>query len=86
MTAENIQFESIEAKRVWASSMKSLRDNQERLRRMGIVSVMKIDRDAAYISISLSSLVKAISRQIHLSQGKYEIELKDKAVVICITK
>jgi len=83
---ENIEFASPEAKRVWASSMKSLRDNQERLRRMGIVSVMKIDRDAAYISISLSSLVKAIGKQIHLSQGRYEIELKEKAVVICITK
>jgi hypothetical protein len=86
MTQENIEFESLEAKRVWESSMKTLRDNQERLRRIGIVSLMKVDRDRVLMSISLTSVVKAIGRQIKLSQGHYDIELKEKAIVVTITK
>jgi len=56
------------------------------LRRLGIVSLMKVERDRVLMSISLSSVIKAIGKQIKLSQGHYEIELKEKAIVVTITK
>jgi len=86
MVIQNIEFESLEARRMWESSMATLRNNQERLRRLGIVSLMKVERDRVLMSISLSSVIKAIGKQITLSQGHYDIELKEKAIVVTITK
>jgi len=86
MVTEDIEFESPEARRMWESSMATLKNNQERLRRLGIVSLMKVERDRVLMSISLSSVVKAIGKQITLSQGHYDIELKEKAIVVTITK
>lgn len=82
----NIEFVSPEARRMWESSMATLRQNQERLKRIGIVSLMKVDRDEVLMSISLSSVVKAIGKQIVVTQGRADIELKEKAIVVTITK
>jgi len=82
----NIQFDTPEARRVWASSMKTLQANQERLRRMGIASVMKVDRDKVLMSMSLTSIAKSIARKIVVEQGTVSVELKGKALLVTITK
>lgn len=86
MTTQNIEFESPEAKRIWASSMKTLQANQERLRRMGIASVMKVDNERVLMSMSLTSIAKSIAKKIVVEQGTVSVELKAKALLITITK
>jgi len=81
-----IEFESQEAKRVWASSMQALTMSQEKLRRTGIASVMKVDMDKVSISMSLTSVAKSIGKQIKPGQGTVSVELKEKALVVMITK
>lgn len=83
---QNIEFDTPEARRVWESSMKTLRENQEKLRRLGIVSLMKIHRDKVVMSMSLSSIAKAITKQITVQQGTLRVELKGKALVMTIEK
>ena len=90
MTAQtvkgNIEFESPQAKRAWASSMQTLIASQERLRRAGIASVMRVGIDKVLISMSLTSVAKSIAKQIRIQQGTVSVELKEKALVVVITK
>jgi len=81
-----IEFESPQARRVWASSMQTLIASQERLRRAGIASVMRVSVDKVLISMSLTSIAKSIAKQIRVSQGTVSVELKEKALVVVITK
>ncbi|MCK4329661.1 hypothetical protein KAX02_07440 [candidate division WOR-3 bacterium] len=81
-----IEFESPEAKRAWASSMQTLITSQEKLRRTGIASVMRVERDKVSISMSLTSVAKSVAKQIKPGQGTVDVELKEKALVIVITK
>ncbi|MCK4328210.1 hypothetical protein KAX02_00050 [candidate division WOR-3 bacterium] len=81
-----IEFESSEAKRAWASSMQALITSQEKLRRTGIASVMRVARDKVFISMSLSSVAKSIGKQIKPGQGTVSVELREKALVVTITK
>jgi len=83
---QNIEFESPEARRAWASSMQALTLSQEKLRRTGITSVMRVARDKVLISMSLTSVAKSIAKQIKPSQGSVSVELKEKALVVTITK
>jgi len=85
MTA-NIEFESPQARRVWASSMQTLIASQERLRRAGIASVMRVSIDKVLISMSLTSVAKSIAKQIKVSQGTVSVEVKGKALIVTITK
>lgn len=82
----NIVFESPQAKRMWASSMQTLIASQERLRRAGIASVMRVSVDKVLISMSLTSIAKSIVKQIKVSQGTVNVELKEKALVVTVTK
>ena len=82
----NIEFESPQAKRAWASSMQTLIASQERLRRAGIASVMRVSVDKVLISMSLTSIAKSVAKQIKVSQGTVSVELKEKALVVIITK
>lgn len=81
-----IEFESLEAKRAWASSMQALTVSQEKLRRTGIASVMRVARDKVLISMSLTSVAKSVAKQIKPGQGSVSVELKEKALVVTITK
>jgi len=85
MTA-NIEFESPQARRVWASSMQTLIASQERLRRAGIASVMRVGIDKVLISMSLTSVAKSVAKQIKVSQGTVSVEVKGKALIVTITK
>ena len=82
----DIVFDTPEAKRVWTSSMQALTTSQEKLRRTGIASVMKVYRDKVLISMSLTSVAKSIAKQIKPGQGTASVELKEKALVVTITK
>ena len=82
----NIEFESPEAKRAWASSMQALILSQEKLRRTGIASMMKVAQNKVLISMSLTSVAKSIGKQIKPGQGTVSVELKEKALVVTITK
>ena len=82
----NIEFESPQAKRAWASSMQTLIASQERLRRAGIASVMRVSVDKVLISMSLTSIAKSVAKQIRVSQGTVSVELKEKALVVIVTK
>jgi len=82
----NIEFESPQAKRAWASSMQTLIASQERLRRAGIASVMRVSVDKVLISMSLTSIAKSVAKQIKVSQGTVSVELKEKALVVIVTK
>jgi hypothetical protein len=84
--AENLEFESPQAKRVWESSLAKLRENQERLKRIGIVSLMRVEKEKVLMSMSMTSIARAIGKQIQLSQGHFEIEVREKAIVVTITK
>ena len=81
-----IEFESPEAKRAWASSMEALSVSQERLKRTGIASVMKVATDKVLISMSLTSVAKSIAKHIQPGQGAVSVEIKEKALVVTITK
>jgi len=81
-----IEFTSPQARRVWASSMQTLIASQERLRRTGIASVMRVSVDRVLISMSLTSVAKSIAKQIKVSQGTVSVEVKDKALIVTITK
>ena len=83
---QNIEFESPEARRAWASSMQALTLSQEKLRRTGIASVMRVARDKVLISMSLTSVAKSVAKQIKPGQGSVSVELKEKALVVTITK
>jgi len=84
--AENIEFESPEAKRAWTSSMQALLTSQEKLRRTGIASMMRVEMNRVLISMSLTSVAKSVAKQIKPSQGSVSVELKEKALVVTITK
>lgn len=83
---QNIEFESPEAKRAWASSIQALITSQEKLRRTGIASMMRVARDKVLISMSLTSVAKSIGKQIKPGQGNVSVELREKALVVTITK
>ena len=84
MTA-NIEFESPQARRVWASSMQTLIASQERLRRAGIASVMRVGIDKVLISMSLTSVAKSVAKQIKVSQGTVSVEVKGKALIVTLS-
>jgi len=81
-----IEFESPQARRAWASSMQTLIASQERLRRAGIASVMRVGIDKVLISMSLTSVAKSVAKQIRVSQGTVSVEVKGKALIVTITK
>jgi len=83
---QNIEFESPEAKRAWASSIQALTTSQEKLRRTGIASMMRVAQDKVLISMSLTSVATSIAKQIKPGQGSVSVELKEKALVVTITK
>jgi len=81
-----IEFTSPEAKRAWAASIQTLITSQERLRRTGIASVMRVEMDKVSISMSLTSVAKSVAKQVKPGQGTVSVELKEKALIVVITK
>ncbi len=81
-----IEYASPEAKRAWAASIQTLITSQEKLRRTGIASMMRVERDKVSISMSLTSVAKSVAKQVKPGQGTVSVELKEKALVVVITK
>ena len=81
-----IRFESAEARRQWASQMSTLINAQQKLRKAGIVSIMSVDIDRVIISISLTSVAKSIAKSINVKGARINVEVKDKALLIYLSK
>jgi len=83
---ETIRFESSEAKRQWQSHIHTLINAQQKLKRAGIVSVMSVGVDRVIISISLTSVAKSIAKSINVKGAQIKVEVKDKALLIHLSK
>ncbi|RLI90154.1 MAG: hypothetical protein DRO89_06340 [Candidatus Altiarchaeales archaeon] len=83
---ETIRFESPEARRQWSPHIHTLINAQQKLKKAGIVSIMSVGVDKVIISISLTSVAKSIARSINVKGAQINVEVKDKALLIYLSK
>ena len=83
---ETIRFESPEARRQWSPHLHTLINAQQKLKKAGIVSVMLVSVDRVIISISLTSVAKSIAKSINVKGARINVEVKDKALLIHLSK
>jgi len=81
-----IRFESAEARRQWSPHLHTLINAQQKLKKAGIVSVMLVGVDRVIISISLTSVAKSIAKSINVKGAQINVEVKDKALLIHLSK